>query len=130
VPHSDIPLYLKSANVLILPNSAKQDISRLYTSPLKLFEYMASGVPIVASDIQSLREVLSENSTFFFEADNPESLAQKILYVVNHEAESCEKAAVAKNAVEEYTWESRSKKILDFIIKHEKSTNYNSNHKS
>ncbi|MFQ5857321.1 MAG: glycosyltransferase, partial [Anaerolineae bacterium] len=44
---TQVPLYLAAADVLILPNSAKEDISRLYTSPLKLFEYMASGRPIV-----------------------------------------------------------------------------------
>src|SRR3989344_8676506 len=39
-----IPLYLKSADVLVLPNSSQEKISRLYTSPIKMFEYMASKI--------------------------------------------------------------------------------------
>jgi len=115
VPHVDIPMYLKSADILILPNSGTQDISRLYTSPLKLFEYMASGVPIVASDVESLSEVLDESCAFFFEADNVDALAQKIMHALSNAEESGEKALVAKDIVKDYSWKMRAKKILDFV---------------
>ncbi|PIT95636.1 hypothetical protein COT96_00125, partial [Candidatus Falkowbacteria bacterium CG10_big_fil_rev_8_21_14_0_10_38_22] len=48
-PHGEIPIWLKAADVLVLPNTAKEKISKYYTSPLKLFEYMAAQKPIVAS---------------------------------------------------------------------------------
>jgi len=60
VQPSIIPDYLFAADVLVLPNSAKAKIASHYTSPLKLFEYMASRRPIVASDLPSLREVLRD----------------------------------------------------------------------
>ena len=44
--HQKIPVYLKAADILALPNSGKTEMSRCYTSPLKLFEYMASQRPI------------------------------------------------------------------------------------
>ena len=59
VPPGEVPLWLAAADVLALPNSAGEAISARYTSPLKLFEYMAAGRGIVASDLPSLREVLT-----------------------------------------------------------------------
>src|SRR3989338_383757 len=47
--HDKIPYYLKAADILVLPNSATEKISSYYTSPVKMFEYMASQRPIVAS---------------------------------------------------------------------------------
>ena len=56
-PPDLIPLYLKAADLLVLPNSAlasaKEEISKHWCSPLKMFEYMASQRPIVASDLPS-----------------------------------------------------------------------------
>ena len=73
-----IPLYLKCADALALLNSGKQDISSKYTSPLKMFEYMASNIPIIASDLPSIKEILNENNAIFFKPDNAEDLAKNI----------------------------------------------------
>src|SRR3989344_5964702 len=67
-PHSEIPLWLKAADILILPNSAKAEISRSFTSPMKLFEYMASGMHSIASDLPSIREIVNEDDVLFFES--------------------------------------------------------------
>jgi len=106
-----MPFYLKAADVLVLPNSAREKISRLYTSPLKMFEYMASGAPIVASNLPSLKEVLNENNSFLFKADNPKDLADKILLAINNK----KKAKKSLFDVKEYTWQKRIKNILRFI---------------
>ena len=48
--------------MLVLPNTASA-ISERYTSPLKLFEYLTLGRPIVASDLPAIREVLTDGRT-------------------------------------------------------------------
>lgn len=115
-PHSSVPYYLKAADALILPNSAKEDISRLFTSPLKLFEYMASGVPIVASDLPSLREIIDERSAFFARPDDPKSLAEAVKAALNDPDEAGLRANAARGIVEAYSWNERGEKISRFIF--------------
>jgi glycosyltransferase involved in cell wall biosynthesis len=115
VPYNEVPYYLAAADVLVLPNSAKFRISEHYTSPLKLFEYMASRRPIVASDLPSIREVLDESTAMFFVPDDPISLARKISQLLSDPG-LCERLATnAASRVNLYTWDKRVEKILQFI---------------
>ena len=77
-PNSQIPLYLKAADVLVLPNKKGEDISEKYTSPLKMFEYMASRRPIVASNLPSIREILNDQNSILVQPNEPQKLAQGI----------------------------------------------------
>lgn len=107
---SEIPALLQSADVLILPHP-RGEYSQ---SPMKLFEYMASGVPIVASRLPSLTEVLNESNAILVEPENVESLVQGINKAINDPA-SPELANKALLEVKDYTWEKRGKKISEFI---------------
>ncbi len=114
-PHKDIPIWQKSADCLVLPNTAKEDISKFYTSPMKLFEYMASGVPIVASKIPSIEEIVSSNEVKFFEPDDVESLTNAIDNILQNENSANVLAKNARVKVNNYTWQVRAKKIIEFI---------------
>lgn len=115
--HSEIPLYLSSADVLVLPNSGKEKISRFYTSPLKLFEYMASGIPIVASSLPSIREILNEDNSCLAEADNSEALARVIKEVLAYEDFGNKISEQALEDVKKYSWSKRANNIFKFIKK-------------
>lgn len=106
---------LKSADVLILPNSGMAKISAYYTSPLKLFQYMASGIPIIASELPSIREVLDDSSGFWFKADDARALADRIEYVLAHPSEAQAKADRARERAQRYTWDARARTIASHI---------------
>jgi glycosyltransferase involved in cell wall biosynthesis len=115
-PQEEFSWYLAAADVLVLPNTAQDENSLFYTSPLKLFEYMASERPIAASDLPSVREVLNEGNAVFFEPDNSSSLAEAVR-VILQDGEKARKIALrARHEVEGYTWDTRAKKILDFVV--------------
>ena len=116
-PHEEIPLYLKSADVLVVPNSGKEDISKIYTSPMKIFEYMASGVPIIASDLPSIREILNERNAVFFESDNEKILADSIKKVLNNSELSDSIAGQSLIDSKKYSWENRATGIMGFVNK-------------
>lgn len=114
-PREKMPALLKSADVLVLPNSGKAKISALYTSPLKLFQYMASGVPIVASDLPSIREILDDSSAYWFTSDDPQSLASRVKEILQNPAEASAKTQKAYEMVQKYTWANRAQSILAHV---------------
>jgi glycosyltransferase involved in cell wall biosynthesis len=114
-PHSEIPYWLKAADVLVLPNSGKEEISKHWTSPIKMFEYMASKRPIVASDLPSIREILNEGNAILVKPDDPEDLARGIKMALENKNLAEKISARAYQEVQNYTWENRAKKILNLI---------------
>ncbi|MBI2587684.1 glycosyltransferase family 4 protein [Candidatus Azambacteria bacterium] len=112
-PPKEIPKYLAAADVLVLPNSAKEPIGARYTSPLKLFEYMAAGRPIVASDVPAIREILDETTAYLVSPDDPAALAKGILQALADPAGAGKKAEVASRRVQQYSWTERSRRIVN-----------------
>lgn len=116
VSPNKVPLYLKAADVLILPNSAKSAHSAYYTSPLKLFDYMAAGWPIVASYLPSIQEVLRHAVTgWLVEPDNPQALAEGVIKIINDGNLSARLSEHARVHVNTYTWENRARFILNIL---------------
>ncbi len=113
--HKEIPVYLKAADVLVIPNSAKLEISNIATSPMKLFEYMASGRPMVASNIPSIREIVDQESAFLVKPDDEIALAEGIKHVLKNEDLSKQMALSAYRKVQKYTWHARVQEILKYL---------------
>jgi len=111
-PQVEIPLWLKAADILVLPNSAREKIGSEYTSPLKLFEYMASGTPIIASCVPALEEVLDKSDAIFFEPDNLNSLVQAIESSLADPSKLKKLALSALSKATQFTWGERANLII------------------
>ena len=119
-PYSEVPLWMKAADVCLVLGTKKHEYSYRYTSPMKLFEYMAAGRPILAADTPANREILSENEAYFYEPDNARDLADKIKYLLTNPQDLELKVDNASKKVENYTWANRAQKILEFMNENEK----------
>ncbi len=76
---------------------------------------MAAGVPIVASDLPSIREILTDETAFWFSPDDEHALARQIEYVLSHADEARDKADRAHEDVKKYTWDARARAILGHV---------------
>ncbi|MBI4118634.1 MAG: glycosyltransferase, partial [Parcubacteria group bacterium] len=107
--------------VLVLPNSLETKekrfavYSEMDTAPIKLFEYMASGVPIVASDLPSIHAVVNDRQVHFVKPDNSEALLNGIQFVLENSTKGRELASEALLHSKLYTWDKRAEKILTLI---------------
>jgi len=115
VPPVDVPGYLRAFDVCTIPLPWSEFFA-YDTSPLKLFEYMAAGRPIVASDLPSTAEILrnGENGLLVPPGD-PHALADALRRLRDDPALGERLAAQAARDVQAYTWEARARRILDFI---------------
>ncbi|MFC6835093.1 glycosyltransferase family 4 protein [Halomarina ordinaria] len=112
VEPSRIHTYQLSADVLVAPYTREAWMP----SPLKLFEYMATGNPIVASSIPTIEEVLThERNGLLVPPGDADQLGDEINRLLDDRELASEIAATARNDVEQYTWTKRASDILDFI---------------
>lgn len=111
VAPAEVRSRLASADVLILPNRRTQ-ISAHYTSPLKLFEYLSLGKPIVASNLPALREILTPGVTAeLVEADGAADLAAGIVRVVSAPAYAEALGSAARQLAAEFSWDTRGARL-------------------
>ena len=114
VPRAEIPEHLCRAKVAVLPNISS--IPSWFSSPLKLFEYMAYGIPIVASDMPVFQEVLTNGkNALLFEPGNPEALARSIRMLVDEPELAARIGRAAREDAANYTYDRRAEKIRDVI---------------
>lgn len=116
-PHQ-VPGFLSSCDILLAPyqkgpkTSAGRDTSR-WMSPLKLFEYMAAGKPIMLSDFAVLREIVTESDVVFIEADNISIWNAKLRELVNDDSLAKKLGFNCLNVLRnKYTWDKRADLVL------------------
>ncbi len=116
VPRADVPLWIMACDILAIP-LPKTPFSSWYTSPLKLFEYMASGRPIIASDLPSLRDILDERTAIFAPASDPSGLAHVSMRLILDPLLRERLGRAARNAVLRHTWDARAIAISHFMAR-------------
>ncbi|MFW5803931.1 MAG: glycosyltransferase family 4 protein [bacterium] len=109
------PGYLTLCDVLVSPHKPNKDGTKFFGSPTKLFEYMALGKPIIASDLDQIGEILEhEKTACLVEPGNIKELSNA-LYKLFHNFEKYKKMGQQSfyEVSTKYTWEHHVTKILD-----------------
>ena len=116
VNNYEVPKYLKAADALIMPYNTKVNFEVMdvnTTSPMKLFEYMASNRPIISTNIPAISKVIEHNkSGMLAEPNNINKLSEYVLELIKNKEKSERVSMNALNEVKKYTWNERCKKII------------------
>jgi glycosyltransferase involved in cell wall biosynthesis len=114
VPHNQLVGLLQAADVLIHPHLSGK--SSTFTSPLKFFEYMASGVPVAASEILPLKEFKSKRLAIdWCKPDNVSAFAKCIEQTLKKYPRKEKGYKQNMQFAKQFTWEKRIEKILSFV---------------
>jgi glycosyltransferase involved in cell wall biosynthesis len=90
-------------------------ITYINSLPIKMFEYMSAGIPVIASDFPLWREIIEGNQCgICVNPQDPQAIATAIQWIVAHPNEADQMGKNGRKAVEEkYNWEQESKTLLD-----------------
>jgi len=99
---------------LVSPHVPNSDGSPFFGSPTKLFEYMAMGKGIIASDLDQIGEILCHNKTaLMVKPGDPDSLLNALKIFINNKELGNELGRAAREeAVAKHTWKEHTRKII------------------
>ncbi len=114
VPQEEAPAYLAACDILVSPHVGNPDGTPFFGSPTKLFEYMAMGKGIVASDLDQIGEILSHGKTaWLVRPGDPEDLAAGILALARDPGLRRALGEAARDeVVAKHTWKAHVERLL------------------
>jgi glycosyltransferase involved in cell wall biosynthesis len=114
IHHADIGHYLDRCVAGIVP-LADTPYNRMVTSPLKILDCFSRSLPVIASDLPTVREYVEDGvHGFLFRPDDPDAIAAAFDRFVAGNSFSSMSPVVEKHA-SFFLWERRAEKMLEFI---------------
>lgn len=122
VPNQQLTLYQAAADVLLMPYgnsiaiSSGMGNSAKISSPMKMFEYLATGRAILSSDLPVFREVLNTNNAVFCPPDDSNFWQGALRGLLDNPSRRATLGAQARKDAEQYTWTARAARLLDGFV--------------
>lgn len=121
VPNAELPAYQAACDVFLMPHGRKvagssgADIAE-FTNPLKMFEYLACGRPILASDLPILREVLNEENAVILPGDDKQAWMDALQALQASPARRKALGDAGRLTAAGFSWEKRAQRILQDLV--------------
>ena len=114
VSRKEVEKYLKLIKIGVVP-LANTFFNRYLTSPMKIFNYFSHGIPVIGTDLPTVREIITEECGLFYEPNNIEDLVSAINELNSSKKIFNQYVNNVYNRAESLLWEKRGEKILNFI---------------
>lgn len=114
-PHAEMSSWIAAADAVLVLGTKRDEQSYRWTSPMKLFEYMAAGRPIVASATPAIKDTVSLREVFLYEPDNAEDLVRQVQAAVQGGSDVEGRVAEARKSAQGRSWNGRAGRVLQFI---------------
>ena len=110
VTHDKIPEHIAAMDIVLAPYP---DLEYFYYSPLKIFEYMACGKPVITTKIGQISELISNgHSGYLCEPDNLDEIIQKVTFLINDPSLRKQMGETARNSiVPKHSWKMKAMEL-------------------
>lgn len=120
VPHTEVSDWLSASDACLVLGTPRDEYSFRYTSPMKVFEYLSSGRPVLASRTPALLSVLTEEDCYFFEPDSATDMVRAIHELLADSSRTSTMAIQGMEKAKQHTWFKRAERIVSFMKTHTK----------
>ena len=122
VPNERLPLVQAACDVLLMPYERKISVSgggdtAQFASPMKQFEYLASGRAILASDLPVFREILNEGNAVLLPPEDVAAWDQALKQLIADDSRRNTLAEIARKDAAQYDWRERARRLLEGLEK-------------
>jgi glycosyltransferase involved in cell wall biosynthesis len=114
-PYEEIPMYLASADVCLLP-SYKNEVMRNIV-PIKMYEYLAAGKPVISTSLPGIRAEFGENSGVIY-VDKPESAIDAAMQLSENPSRLKLLSTQAVSFVADRSWDKITSKFESILMEH------------
>lgn len=113
IPYSEVPKYLAACDILVSPHVPVVEGVPFHGSPLKIFEYMAMGKPIVASKIGQIGEVLTHRQTaLLVTPGNSDAIAAAVIELIENKTLANQLGHNGRQESLNHTWDVNARRVL------------------
>lgn len=117
IPKNEVPYQMSKLDIGLVPYPNDFHMS-YYASPMKIFEYASANVIVLASDIESHRELDDlQLGIHFFEVANDKSFKNEVTRLITDENLREKLLSKSNQNIKKFTWEIRNKTLIDFCVR-------------
>ena len=118
VSNDELPMIQAACDILLMPYERKIEVSSggntaAFASPMKVFEYLAAGRAILASDLPVIREVLNDSNSVLLAPEESEAWANALQTLISDPGQRNWLAAHAAEDAHQYSWVVRAGRVLE-----------------
>ena len=116
VYYDQIPSLFSGAYVFVIPH--RPNLYMRLAAPLKLFDAMASGLPVVSTPCDETIAIIEREHCGVVSGSDPDSIADEIEYLIEHQDKAVEMGRSGRSAIESrYSWKVRAEELARIINK-------------
>ncbi len=114
LPQRDLRPLMRTAVAGVLPLNGRFSIAAEHTSPLKIFEYLCAGLPVITADLPSVKEILTNGrDSLLFTDNSAESFAAVLDRILSDPRLASRLSEGARQTGANYTWQARGGRIKE-----------------
>lgn len=114
-PYREMPSWIAAADAVLVLGTKRDEQSYRWTSPMKLFEYLAAGRPIIASATPAIKEIVGARAAAVYAPDDAKDLVEKAHYCIAGGLHIDALVKEAKDIARHLTWNERAKRVIQFM---------------